>query len=77
MQTSFFIIGDPAPFASILVKAGAIGLPIGLMIIVFGLTYAATIAMLRLVWSCRSQILDGVSFVLLPFLKLCDWVAEI
>ena len=77
MQTNLFIIGDLDSLVSILVKVGAVALPIGLMLIVFGLTYAAIVSMLRLAWVYRNSILDCVSFVLLPFLKLCDWVATL
>ena len=77
MQSNLFIIGDLDSLVSILVKVGAVALPIGLMIIVFGLTYAAIASLLRLAWAYRNQILDGVSFIMLPFLKLCDLVAKL
>ena len=77
MQTNLFIIGDLDSLVSILIKVGAVALPIGLMIIVFRLTYAAIASVLRLAWVYRNQILNGISFIMLPFLKLCDWVATL
>lgn len=77
MQTNLFIIGDLDSLVSILLKVGAVALPIGLMIIVFGLTYAIITSMLRLAWAYRNQILNCVSFALLPFLRFCDWVATL
>ena len=58
MQTNLFIISDLDSLVSILTKVGVVALPIGLMSIVFGLTYAATIAMLRLL----SDIADAVTY---------------
>ena len=76
MQTNFYVIADPNTLASLLVRAGAIAIPVGLMVVVLGLTYASIVVMLRLAWSYRNQILNCISFVMLPFLRLCDWIAE-
>ena len=77
MLNTMLIIGDIDLLGSVFVKFAAVALPVGFMIIVLGLAYWVAISMLRSTWAHRSQILDCLSFLLLPFLRLCDWAADL